>query len=557
MKNSIKKIELNFRNIETIEVDENTSFYEISKLFKSHFAYPIMGVKFNNETIGLDKLVTKKGNIDFYDLSTPEGNTIYSHSVHFLMIVAIKRLLGNNINVIIQNSIDNGVYCEVVGMPITKKIVSEIQKEMDKMVQEDLKFINMSVRRTEAIKHFKHLKQYDKANVLKYISNSHVTLYRLDNVYDYFFSTLVYSTKVLKDYKLTYVNENGFVLSVPTIFIPEYTADYKHVPLVFNTFNNYAKWGKMIGIENASDLNKFVCNGEYNKMIRLSELNYEKQLMEVSNKIFLKKKDVKLVLIAGPSSSGKTTSAKKLCNYLEGVGFHTHLISTDDYFKEREETPKDSNGEYDFECLDAIDLDLFNKHLTKLLDGEKVLIPKFNFVKGHKEYDKNYLKLEKDDIIVIEGLHCLNEDLTLSVPRKNKFKIFIGPFTQLNIDDHNRIHTSDTRRLRRIIRDNRHRGYKASDTLKMWHKIKLGESKYIYPFQNDSDAVINSALTYELGVLKVYAEPLLYAVKEDDPTYPEAIRLINFLRNFLPIPSDEVPRDSVLREFIGGSGFEQ
>lgn len=552
-----KMIKLNFRDIETIEVEENTPLFEVSRKLKKYFNYPIMGGRFNNETVGLDMLVSKKGNIDFYDLSSQEGNTIYSHSVHFLMVVATKKLLGEKVNVTIENSIDNGVYCEIKNDKVNKTVIDKIKDKMEEMVKDELNFINMNVRRTEAIKYFKEQGQLDKANVLKYISNSYITLYRLDDIYDYFFSTLAYSTKVLKDFKLTYIKDNGFVLSVPTINHPDFTLGYKHIPLVFDTFYQYSKWGETIGIVNASDLNDYVVKGNYNKVIRLAELNYEKQLMDIADKIYERKNNVKLVLLAGPSSSGKTTSAKKLCNYLESLGFHTHVLSTDDYFKERKDSPKDENGEYDFECLQAIDTNLFNRQLAQLLDGEKVSIPKFNFIAGKKEYKNNYLQLEKDDVIVIEGLHCLNEELTMSIPRKNKFKIFIGPFTQLNIDDHNRIHTSDTRRLRRIVRDNKHRGYGASETLKMWPKIREGEFKYIFPYQNDADAVINSALIYELGVLKVYAEPLLYAVSEDDLMYPEAIRLINFLRNFLPIPSDEVPRDSILREFIGGSGYEQ
>jgi uridine kinase len=260
-------------------------------------------------------------------------------------------------------------------------------------------------------------------------------------------------------------------------------------------------------------------------------------------------------LLAGPSSSGKTTTAKKLALYLENKGFNTITISTDDYFLDRDETPKNANGEYDFESINAIDLKLFNSHLTKLLKGEKVLIPEFDFVNGVKEFKKNYVKMDSNDVLVIEGLHCLNEKLTSAIPRKNKYKIFIAPFAQLNIDNHNRIHTSDTRRLRRIIRDNRTRGRSAAETLRMWSNIRNGEFKWIYPYQNDADTVINSALPYELGVLKTYVEPLLYSVDEEDEMYPEALRLINVLRNVLPITSDYIPSDSVIREFIGGSGF--
>ena len=259
--------------------------------------------------------------------------------------------------------------------------------------------------------------------------------------------------------------------------------------------------------------------------------------------------------MAGPSSSGKTTTARKLEVYLKARGFKTHSISTDDYFLNRIDTPKKSNGDYDFESLRAVDTDLFNKHLIKLLAGEKVLMPEYNFVLGEREYKGRTLQMGENDIIIIEGLHALNPELTVAIDDSNKFKIYISPLTQLNIDNHNRIHTSDTRRLRRIIRDNKYRGWNAADTLRNWKNILEGEEQYVFPYQNKADIIINSALIYELGVLKTYAEPLLFSVNEDDEVYPEAIRLINFLRNFLPIPSDDVPKESVLREFIGGSCF--
>ena len=330
---------------------------------------------------------------------------------------------------------------------------------------------------------------------------------------------------------------------------------YKNVPKIIKAFIDAEEFGRQIGISNAADLNRVVSEGNVKQAVRMSEIKYEKLLMDIAENVYNKKDSIKMVLLAGPSSSGKTTSAKKLSLYLQARGFNTITISTDDYFLDRDETPKDANGNYDFESIKAIDLRLFNSHLTKLLKGEKVLVPEFNFVEGVKEYKKNYIKMGENDILVIEGLHCLNEQLTSSIPRKNKYKIFIAPFAQLNIDNHNRIHTSDTRRLRRIIRDNRTRGRSAADTLRMWSSIRSGEFKWIYPYQNDADDVINSALTYELGVLKTYAEPLLYSVDEEDEMYPEAIRLINILRNVLPIPSDDIPSDSVIREFIGGSGF--
>ena len=334
------------------------------------------------------------------------------------------------------------------------------------------------------------------------------------------------------------------------------TLDYIHKPMIYQTFYDYTAWARTIGISNASDLNKMVSLGKYNDVIRLGETHYEGQLALIAEQIYQNKENIKLVLLAGPSSSGKTTTAKKLGIYLQSKGFQTNYISIDDYFKEKEETPKDEFGEYDFESIEALDLDLFNKHLVKLLRGEKVLMPEYNFVLGKKEYKKRYLQLDEKDILIIEGLHGLNDKLTSSVKRKNKFKISIAPYTQINVDNHNYVHTSDTRKLRRIVRDSKTRGKGAAETLKMWKKIHEGEMNYIFPFQNDIDRVINSAMVYEIGVLKTYVEPLLFSVDEKDETYPEAIRLINLLRNFLPIPSDDIPRDSVLREFIGKSGFD-
>ncbi len=549
-----KYIKVNFRDLETKEFLEGTTFYEISHSFQKYFNYPILVAKVDNHLTELNAKLTKKCDIDFRSSNT--GNSIYACSVQFLMTVALKKLYPDA-EVIIQNSIDKGVYCELENLEISKTELKTLENKMKEIHKEHLIYTKVSVDRLDAITFFKKKKQYDKVKVLKYISNTYVNLYRLDDVYDYYFSDMAYSTDAIDSFKLTYIKKNGFVLSWPNIYNPECTLDYVHRPLIASTFSDYTKWGKTVDISNAADLNEVVSMGKYNDIIRLSETHFESQLSMIAEQIYQRRNNIKFVLLAGPSSSGKTTTAKKLEIYLQSKGLKTHTISVDDYFVNKEDTPVDEFGEYDFESIKAIDLNLFNRHLAKLLDGEKVQIPDYNFVTGKREYNKKYLKLEKDDIVVIEGLHAINDELTMAVDRINKFKIFIGPFTQLNIDNHNRIHTSDTRRLRRIVRDNKTRGYNAADTLRMWKKIREGEEKYIFPYQHDVDAVINSALLYELGVLKTYAEPLLFSVEENDEMYPEAIRLINFLRNFLPIPSDEVPKDSILREFIGGSGFER
>lgn len=551
----MRMININYKDLETKEYMVGTTLLEISKDFQKNFNYPILIGRIDNNVTELNEPINRSGKVEFFDRSSGLGNGIYGRTAQFMLIVACKRLLGEKTEVKINYSIDKGFYCEVLNNDIDKSTVKKLEQTMHELVKEDLIINKVSVPRFDAIKYFKKKNQIDKVKVLKYISNTYINLYRIDDIYDYFYGELAYSTSQIDDFKLTYIKDNGFVLSYPDTYNPECTLDYVHHKMLFDTFYNYAKYGKKMHIENASDLNEIVSIGKYNELIRVSETYYNNQLGNVADKIVESKENVKLILIAGPSSSGKTTTANKLSITLQSKGIKTHSISIDDYFYDRDKTPLLENGEPDTESLNCVDVTLFNKHLSKLLDGERVELPEYNFVLGKREYKGKNLKLDKEDMIIIEGLHGLNEDLTSSIERNRKFKIYISPLTQLNIDNHNRIHTSDTRKLRRIVRDNKYRSYSASDTLNMWKTIREGEEKYIFPFQDDADMMINSALIYELGILKTYAEPLLFSVKEDDPMYSEALRLINFLRNFLPIPSEDIPKDSVLREFIGGSCF--
>lgn len=551
-----KRVSVTFRNTITKEFPVNTTLLEISKTFQKHYNFPILIAKVDNDIVGLSDKITQKCNIDFYDRSSVYGLSVYSNSLYYMLVLATKRVLQGKGQLVIEHSIDNGVYCEVIGHEIDKPIIEEIEKEMHKIVKEDYLFAKVSVSRYDTIKYFKHHKRNDKVKALKYISNSYINLYRLDDLYDYFYSEMAYSTKEIDSFKLNYISDNGFVLSYPTVYNPEITLEYVHHEMLYKSFLDYTRWGRLINIANAADLNELVSTGKYDDLVRVSEAYYNGQISRIADKIYDDQKNIKIVLIAGPSSSGKTTTSKKLEVYLQSHGLKTHQISLDDYFLNRDDTPKDEDGNFDFESIRAIDVDLFNRDLTALLNGEEVLLPEFNFLTGLREYRNKRLLLGENDIIIIEGLHGLNEELTMSIDKQNKFKIYISPLTQLNIDYHNRIHTSDTRKLRRIVRDNKHRGYNASDTLKMWHQISRGEREYIFPYQDDADVILNSALIYELCILKTYAEPLLFSVDKNDPAYPEALRLINFLRNFLPMPSDAVPNDSILREFIGGSCFE-
>ncbi len=551
-----KKISITFRDKITKEFPVNTTLLEISKNFQKYFNFPILIARLDNKIEGLSDKITQSCNIDFYDRSSIYGLSVYANSLYFILVLATKRVLKEKGQLIIEHSIDNGVYCEIMGVNIDKTTIDAIEEEMKKIVEEGNLFTKVSVSRYDAIDYFKRINRLDKVQVLKYISNSYVNLYRLDDIYDYFYSEMAYSTKEIDSFKLTYINGNGFVLSYPTIYNPEITLDYVHHEKLYTSFLDYTNWGRTINITNATNLNELVSTGKYDDLIRVSEAYYNGQLSRIADEIYNNKNDIKIVLIAGPSSSGKTTTSKKLEVYLQSHGLKTHQISLDDYFLNREDTPKDEFGNYDFESIRAIDIDLFNRDLSALLEGEEVLLPEFNFLTGLREYRNKRLLLGDNDIIVIEGLHGLNEELTMSVERRHKYKIYISPLTLLNLDNHNRIHTSDTRKLRRIVRDNKQRGYNAADTLKMWEQIKKGEMEYIFPYQNEADVILNSALIYELSILKTYVEPLLFSVDENDPVYPEALRLINFLRNFLPMPSDSVPSDSILREFIGGSCFE-
>ena len=362
------------------------------------------------------------------------------------------------------------------------------------------------------------------------------------------------STGRLKEFDMTYIKDNGFVLRLPTIYINNKIKEYEHHPNMFKVFKEHRDWAKLINIETSVDLNKIVSTGKIGDLIKINETLQNNRLLNIAKEINDKKNKVKIVLVAGPSSSGKTTTTRKLCMLLQSFGLSPKVISMDDYFVDKKDTPLDEFGKPDYECLEAMDTKLFDKQMASLLKGDKVLMPTYNFSLGIKEY-KNEIQIGEKDILLIEGIHALDNRILTNIDRENKFKIYISALTELNMDNHNRICTSDNRLLRRIIRDNRTRNYRVEHTLSLWASVRRGEEKYIFPYQDEADATINSALIYEIGVRKTYVEPLLYSVEADSPYYEEAKRLINFLRLFLPIPADAIPEDSILREFIGGGYF--
>ena len=366
---------------------------------------------------------------------------------------------------------------------------------------------------------------------------------------------MAYDTSQIDKFSITYIKNNYFVVNYPSCLNPSKVSNYVEHDNLFKKYAELLKWGRTINIRMASDLNDWGARGEYGDAIRIFETNFESELSKVAEDIYRHRDDVKVILLSGPSSSGKTTTSKKLSLYLQARGIKTKQISLDDYLVERKLTPKDENGEYDFDDIKATDVKLFNSHLNKILNGEEVSVPRHDFESGTNVYDGNDIKLDDGELLIVEGTHALNDKMTEGIKRENKYKIFISPLAFLKIDNHNRVRTTDIRKLRRIVRDSRFRGTSAEETLKMWHNVDKGTSLNIYPFQYDTDYIINSSLSYEIGVLRIYAEPLLYGIGPDSPVYPEALRLINLLRQFMPISSEEVPKDSILREFIGEGVF--
>lgn len=547
----IENIQITISNVPR-EVPKGITLEEIAKQEQEFFQYPIILAKVDGQIKELTSKVMESENIEFLDLTSREGNRAHVSGLTFLLIVAVKELYGNDKNIIVQHSLDKGIYIET-NFIINSDSIANIKQRVQQLVENDLDINRVNVDRLDAINYFEKIGDYAKAGVMKYNTNSFVTLYRLRNLYNYFYYYMPISTRYLKDFDLNYVAENGFMLRFPTIYITDRIKEYEHHPHMFEVFQECRDWAKLMNVENSTELNNMVSTGNIGDLIRMNEMITSNRLLELAKEI-KQQPEVKIVLLAGPSSSGKTTTARKLCMYLRSLGMNPKTISMDDYFVEKDQNPLDEDGNPDYECLEAIDLKLFNQQIASLIAGEKVSIPTYNFLLGKKEYKKT-MQVAKNEVILIEGIHGLDPNILNNIKREKKYKIYLSALTELNMDDHNRISTTDNRLLRRMIRDNRTRGYNVEATLKSWASVRRGEEKYIFPYQDEADATFNTALIYELGVLKTYVEPLLYSVDQSSEYYEEAKRLINFLRLFLPIPSESIPQDSILREFIGGSCF--
>lgn len=534
-------------------VKRKTTLAEIANEFQSNYHHPILIAKLNNTLKELNYEITKPKNIEFLDLTSREGNKIHVNALIFILVVSIKELYGAKYDIRVQHSIDKGLYIET-NFEITEKRLNDIKEKMNKIIAEERPITKLNVDRLEARDYFSKIGDKAKVNILKYTTNTYITLYKLGEYYDYFYTKMPINTKQVPEFDLTYLQNNGLVLRFPTVYINNQIKDYENHPNMFRVFNECHAWGELMHIKNAADLNALVSTGKVEELIRISETKQSNELLQLAEKIY-NNKDLKIVLLAGPSSSGKTTTSKKLCMFLRSFGVNPAVISMDDYFVEREETPLNEEGKPDYECLEAVDLKLFDNQIEKILKGEEVVTPTYNFLTGNKEYN-NKIKLGNSDVLVIEGIHALDKRVLTNISKNKIFRIYISALTELNIDNHNYISTTDNRLLRRIIRDNKTRGHGVQKTISTWPDVRSGEEKYIFPYQDNADYTFNSALIYEIGVLKTYAEPLLYAVDPSDSCYEEAKRLINFLGFFLPIPADAIPKDSILREFVGGSFFK-
>ena len=511
-------------------------------------------IKYNNKKVNLETELKKNGTLQIYDINTLEGNRIYERGLLYLFVYVTNNILEKDTKVIVKHSIDKGIFCKI-DKKVEDKDVLEIKKQMKEIVSKNIPFTKMDTTKYEAIEYFKSIKREDKAKTLFYDTSKYVSLYKLDENYNYIVGELPSSTGVLKYFDLSLIKDKGIVVRFPSIYDNKKVKRYTHHTNYFNTLEEYSAWGNNLNINNIGELNDYITSNKPADIIQLSEIMQDYKLLSIAEQIVLNKEDYKIILLSGPSSSGKTTSAMKLSLYLKSLGLNPTHLSLDDYFHERAETPLGEDGKPDFESITAVDIKLFDSQISKLLKGTKVVVPTFNFIDGKKEY-KRTVQLKENDILIIEGLHALNEELLTNIPKKKKFKIYVSPLTYLNIDNDNRISMTDLRLLRRMVRDNRTRGYSPSVTLGTWMKVRSGEEKHVFPYQDNADALFNTSLAYELSVLKTYAEPLLFSIKEDDPEYQTAQRLIELLKFVLPIPSESVPKTSILREFIGDSYFE-
>lgn len=537
----------------TGEYPDGMTYEEIADAYQDRYENTIALVLEDGKIRELIKTVHKDCTLSFLTLKDSIGHKAYVRTAVMVLLRAAADVIPEA-NIKVEFAIGPGYYCDVrMGKKLTEDMVKQIRARMQELVDEKIPITKKTYSIDEAREIFKKQKMEDKGKLFRYKRSSFANVYCLDGYYDYYYGFMLPDTGYVKYFDLM-LYEKGLLLLLPGMDAPCMLEVFGPREKLFRTLRTASHWGEMMNIDSVGDLNDTICAGEMNDMILVQEALLERRIGEIAENI-VKKGNVKFVLIAGPSSSGKTTFSHRMSIQLRTYGKIPHPIALDDYFVNRELTPRDENGDYNFECLEAIDVKQFNEDMERLLRGERVELPTFNFKTGKREYHGRYKQLGEEDILVIEGIHGLNPETTYSLPDESKFKIYISALTSLNLDEHNRIPTTDGRLLRRMVRDARTRGASARRTIEMWPSVRRGEENYIFPFQEEADEMFNSVLIYELSVLKQYAEPLLYSIEPGEPEYYEAKRLLKFLEYVQGIDSQNVPSNSICREFIGGSCF--
>lgn len=538
------------------EYGAGTTYEKIAEAYQGVYDDTIALVLVNGKIRELSKRVEKDCEVQFLTLCDDAGHKAYVRTATLILMKAVRDVIGNKSlkKVKVEFTIGCGYYIDVQGDVVIDKAVAEkIEERMKEIVEEDVRIEKKAYPTAEAIEIFKTHGMSDKVKLFKYRKSSTINVYELDGFHDYYYGYMLPHTGYVRYFEvLPY--ENGLILNLPEKHAPKQLQKFVPRTKLFKTLKQADDWGEKLGVDTVGDLNNQICKGGLNDLILVQEALQERRIGEIAKEIS-ERPGVKFVMIAGPSSSGKTTFSHRLSIQLRTYGIKPHPIALDDYFVNREKTPRDENGDYNFECLEALDVEQFNKDMTALLEGKEIELPSFNFKTGQREYKGNFKKLGPDDILVLEGIHGLNDRMSHSLPVESKFKIYISALTTLNIDEHNRIPTTDGRLLRRMVRDARTRGASAKRTIQMWASVRRGEEENIFPFQEGADAFFNSASIYELAALKQYAEPLLYEIGEDEPEYHEAKRLLKFLEYFLGVSTENLPNNSIVREFVGGSCF--
>ena len=539
------------------QYDKGVTFESIVKEYQEQYNNSIALIFFNGKMRELNKRLERDGVISFITTGDSAGHNSYVRTAQMMLVKAVRDILkdqGNSVHVKIEFALGNAFYCSVHdGVRVTDEFALKVENEMKRLRDKNVPIVKKTYPIDDAIELFKRQGMRDKERLFHYRRGSTINVYSMEGYYDYFYGYMLPSAGYVNLFQVKAYN-GGLLLVLPRQENPFELEEFEEQESLFEQLYLSTKWGDLVNISTVGDLNDAICGGSISDMILVQEALQERRIGEIAAQIF-RKKDTKFVLVAGPSSSGKTTFAHRLAIQLRSFGLRPHIISMDDYFVNREQTPIDIDGNYNYEVLEAVDIDLFMDDMLDLLDGETVEMPQFDFKAGKRVYKGRFLKLDKDDILIIEGIHGLNPKASEELPDKNKFKIYISCMTSLNIDEHNRIPSTDARLLRRMVRDARTRGNSAQHTLELWPKVRMGEDMNIFPFQDDADAVFNSVLIYELAVLKQFAEPLLFNVRQNEPAYYEAKRLLKFLEYFVGVDTASVPTNSLLREFVGGGCF--